>query len=307
VWYDEQTGTWVSSTAFIRNEPATLPAFVLPLARVVDDQAPLEWPLFDRAFVQAHAETPDDQPGESSSFPGRTFPHQVEASAARSGLRVAPRADALLVDLAIASLSLHDPNHPFLLAVSLSTHDFVGHAFGPHSWESWNSLWNVDAELARLWAALDAKFGKDAYSVVLSSDHGIPPLPELMTTRSLAYCKLPGPDPHERPCGKGGRLKQSELQAKLEAELRGLGPGPWLEGLVDSRLILSEAARSLPAPARQRLDARLRRAARALPGVAELFAKRDFSAGCPAPDMAALERESLHGLVCRSTAADRGG
>ena len=33
--------------------------------------------------------------------------------------------------------------------VSFSTHDYVGHAFGPDSWESWDTWLRLDAQLAR--------------------------------------------------------------------------------------------------------------------------------------------------------------
>ena len=65
-----------------------------------------------------------------------------------------------------------------LLALSLSSYDYVSHFYGPDSWEAWDELLRLDRSLADFFALLDRKLGADAWSLVLSGDHGGPPLPE---------------------------------------------------------------------------------------------------------------------------------
>src|SRR6266496_41014 len=48
---------------------------------------------------------------------------------------------------------------PVLIAVSLSSHDYVNHVYGPSSWESWDELRRLDRGLAELLAALDTLAG----------------------------------------------------------------------------------------------------------------------------------------------------
>ena len=66
-----------------------------------------------------------------------------------------------------------------LLALSLSSHDYVAHVFGPDSWEAWDELRRLDRGLAELLAALDALVGPTGYAVMLTGDHGSNPLPEI--------------------------------------------------------------------------------------------------------------------------------
>jgi predicted AlkP superfamily pyrophosphatase or phosphodiesterase len=66
------------------------------------------------------------------------------------------------------------------LAVSYSSVDYVGHAFGPRSWETQDVLARLDHDLAELFAHLDKKVGRGNYVVALSADHGVVPIPEDM-------------------------------------------------------------------------------------------------------------------------------
>jgi predicted AlkP superfamily pyrophosphatase or phosphodiesterase len=58
--------------------------------------------------------------------------------------------------------------------------DYVGHAFGPRSWEIQDVLARLDQDLAELFAHLDKKVGRGNYVVALSADHGVVPIPEDM-------------------------------------------------------------------------------------------------------------------------------
>ena len=58
--------------------------------------------------------------------------------------------------------------------------DYVGHAFGPRSWEIQDVLARLDQDLAGLFAHLDKKVGKGNYVVAFSADHGVVPIPEDM-------------------------------------------------------------------------------------------------------------------------------
>lgn len=295
VWYSEASGKLVTSTAFSKD--GKLPAFTRPFATVVQPNATLPWPLFDAAFVAAHQQTPDDQPGESRYLGGsRTFPHEAGGVEAFSGFRFLPEADALLVDLAVASLALRNPDHPMLLAVSFSTNDLVGHLYGPNSWEAWSELAALDAELARFFHALDAALGPDGYSVVLSADHGVAPTPEFVKQGRPYYCEK-GNDYYERPCIPAARVPSGLLQKRLDTSLQqAVGEKePLIFPIIDSRIIFTDRARAFPADKQKLLDQRLRVVARQDLGVADVFAIRELPEECPPPS-----DESLRALVCRA-------
>src|SRR5207247_1253658 len=65
-----------------------------------------------------------------------------------------------------------------ILAVSLSTTDAVGHAFGPDSREIHDQVLRLDHYLARFLKRLTDRVGRDNLVVVLTADHGVTSFPE---------------------------------------------------------------------------------------------------------------------------------
>ncbi len=87
--------------------------------------------------------------------------------------------DGLAVDLAISAFAekkLGLGSATDVLAVSLSATDYVGHTFGTSGAEMCTQIAALDANIGRLFAALDKS--KVPYTVVLTADHGGHDLPE---------------------------------------------------------------------------------------------------------------------------------
>ena len=58
------------------------------------------------------------------------------------------------------------------LTVSFSSPDYIGHAFGPNSWEQMDDYIKLDSVLGNLFSFLDNQVGKNNYTVFLTADHG---------------------------------------------------------------------------------------------------------------------------------------
>lgn len=283
LWYDGASGALVTSTAFARG---TIPglAYVGRSERV--------WSLSDADWVARHAGTRDDQDGEGDwGGLGVVFPHSLATATKRtSAYRATPFADADLLALAAGFATVEGArNGPELLAISLSANDFIGHAFGPDSWEAWEALRSLDAELGRFFAVLDARFGKDGWSAILTGDHGVVPMPEVGT--SHPWCK-PGsaPDPWQRPCvGDASRIVAEELSK----ELAGAAGSESILGVSEPYVFLSAKARASSGEERRRIDERVLDVLKRHPAVQEVIDVRDLPATCP-PD------DSVRALVCRS-------
>ena len=149
--------------------------------------------------------------------------HRVSRTARRRSRRCArrPGGDRLLFELARAAATHAAETaagRPVLLALSLSSNDYVDHVFGPDSWEAWDELRRLDRGLAELLAALDALVGPSGYAVMLTGDHGSGPLPEISRTRTGALVPARGRRPlaaavrprrphhrrrHRAPAGRG--------------------------------------------------------------------------------------------------------
>jgi predicted AlkP superfamily pyrophosphatase or phosphodiesterase len=143
-----------------------------------------------------------------------TFPHPLHGKAAGSEPDAAfyeqwassPFADAYLTgfgETAIDSLGLGQGGGTDFLGVSYSSLDYVGHAFGPRSWEVQDILARLDKDLADLFAHLDKKVGRGNYVVALSADHGVAPVTEDM----------------EKTGADVGVLQLTELQERMEKAL----------------------------------------------------------------------------------------
>jgi predicted AlkP superfamily pyrophosphatase or phosphodiesterase len=299
LWYDERSGTMVTSTAFSEG----LPLWISPFARPVPETLGLDWAPMDPAFLEAHASTGDDQAGETPAIGGRTFPHRLAPGpAVLSAFRSTPRADELLAEAALAAVDgARRKGHPMLLALSFSANDYVGHSFGPDSWEAWDELIRLDATLGRLLDGLDARLGPDGYAVVLSGDHGVAPLPEVVAERH-PWCAAGG-NPYEKPCAPGVRIHGAEVKKALEEEIqRQLKIGvPVIREVVEALVYLTPEAAALPAGQRQQIGRVLQQKAASLPGIAQALPTAPASEACPPP-----ADESVPALVCRATTTDFG-
>ena len=112
---------------------------------------------------------------------------------------------------------------PNLLAISFSSLDKVGHDYGPHSHEVQDILVRLDRTLGELFAALDRQVGPGNYTVALSADHGVPPVPE----RSLAL----GID--------AGRVSTEAIVSRAEQSMtESLGAGKHVSAFVHDYLYL---------------------------------------------------------------------
>ena len=143
-----------------------------------------------------------------------TFPHPLRGKAAGNEPDAAfyeqwassPFADSYLTrfaEAAVNSLRLGQGESTDFLGVSYSSVDYVGHEFGPRSWEIQDILARLDRDLADLFAHLDQKVGRGNYVVALSADHGVVPVPEDM----------------EKTGADAGVLHLAELQERMEKAL----------------------------------------------------------------------------------------
>jgi hypothetical protein len=74
---------------------------------------------------------------------------------------------------------------PDLILMNYKGADFVGHKYGPDSEELRVTLGEMDHQLARLLAALEAQVG-DSYLLAVTADHGMPSEPRPSDGRQLA-------------------------------------------------------------------------------------------------------------------------
>ncbi len=112
-----------------------------------------------------------------------TFPHQLpkSADAIRAGLTRFPWMDSVTIAFALdgaRTLELGRRGSTDVLAVSLSTTDAVGHAFGPDSRELHDQLLRLDKWLGYFLDSLARLVPAERTVFVLTGDHGVVSYPE---------------------------------------------------------------------------------------------------------------------------------
>ena len=203
-----------------------------------------------------------------------TFPHALRGKEGGTAPDAAfyeqwatsPFADSYLTKLAEAavdSLGLGKGGATDFLGVSYSTVDYVGHTFGPRSWEIQDILVRLDKDLGELLAFLDKKVGPGNYVVALSADHGVAPIPVDMQKTGV----------------DAGVLSLPELQERIEKVLEPLNYGkPVVARMAGNELYFSEGVytrlKADPAAMKAVLDA-----ISAMPGVAAVYRAEDLGNG----------------------------
>jgi predicted AlkP superfamily pyrophosphatase or phosphodiesterase len=210
-WWDGVTGLWQTSSAYPQ---APFIAEFVKLHPVTEDYGKTWAPLlpesaylYDKTAVNAGSppgygvEFPHPLRGTpDSKGPDRTFYSQWATS---------PYAETYLAHMAekvVDKLKLgRGPGIDFL-SVSFSSVDYVGHAFGPRSWEVQDELARLDRDLAKLFTHLDSTVGRGKYVVAFSSDHGVAPVPEDLRKTGI----------------DAGRLNLEEVRTRMEQALETL-------------------------------------------------------------------------------------
>ncbi len=245
--------------------------------------------LPDAAFRLADA---DDVPYESDVHGlGRAFPHPIEGKDPQSynyALLSSPYGlDVLnaLVMSAVKSEQLGKRDVTDLLCVSFATPDYVGHTFGPNSREVMEIAVHTDRAIAELLQSIDDEVGLSNTIVVLTSDHGVTPIPEYLQS------KLPNVD--------AGRVSRRDFMDACNNALQSaFGAAPqnknWVKRLVDMNLyldrdVLKEKQLDLALVSRVLADSINR-----FPSIALALPKIELLAGASFSPLAEKMRRSFH-------------
>jgi predicted AlkP superfamily pyrophosphatase or phosphodiesterase len=213
IWF-ESAGGFTTSTAFTATPTPFVEAFVKANPRDLDG----EWTklLPEGDYLDA-----DDAEGEQPPAGWtKTFPHAIRSKIADGKEAInwtsTPRADAYLARFALSAvdaLQMGKTPGTDYLAISFSTLDSVGHAFGPRSHEVQDVLLRLDRTIGELLDGLDKKVGAGRYVVALTGDHGVAPVPEQAARLGL----------------DAGRVDLRAVAAKVETLLASkYGPGKYV-------------------------------------------------------------------------------
>jgi predicted AlkP superfamily pyrophosphatase or phosphodiesterase len=207
-WYDNTTGDWITSTYYMNDLPQWVKDF--NAKKLVDQYYQQGWNTLYPINTYTQS-TEDDKTYEAKPFgtAARGFPYDMKALIGKNFGIIAstPMGNTLTTELAKAAITgeqLGADNITDFLAVSYSSPDYIGHAFGPNSIEEEDNFLRLDKELGKFLDFLDAKVGKGQYLVFLSADHGVAHVPGFLKE-------------HHIPSGSDDMIALSDqLNAKLK-------------------------------------------------------------------------------------------
>ncbi|GAA4401992.1 alkaline phosphatase family protein [Nibrella viscosa] len=230
-WFDSKDGNWITSTFYMQELPKWVNDF--NKRRLPEQFMAQKWE-FSRPLNQYTASTTDDQPYEAP-LPGESkavFPHEFIATTGGlryEVLRATPYGDVLSKEFALAAIKgeqLGADNVTDFLALSFSSPDYIGHAFGTHAIETEDNYLRLDRQLADLFAQLDATIGKGNYLAFLSADHGVADVPGF----SQVY-RIPA---NVKPYGVVGEVAKAALE-------KAFGSGNWILAYMNQQVYLNHS------------------------------------------------------------------
>ena len=139
------------------------------------------WWKLDPQTRGAHVTDPESMRDTKTDRYGlrTSFDHPI---AGMEALTYTPFGNELVLDFArqiIKREKLGADAHPDLLFVSLSSNDYLGHLFGPDSWEAADAVVRTDRQLAAFLRELG-----DNVTVAVTADHGVQSIPEIAKVKA---------------------------------------------------------------------------------------------------------------------------
>ncbi|MEQ1625351.1 MAG: alkaline phosphatase PafA [Sediminibacterium sp.] len=191
-WYDSKTGNFITSSFYMNALPAWVNQF--NNRKLVDSLYALGWKtgLSKETFADYATDDVKGYEGKPFGKDAIAFPYDLSAFIGKDYSKIAttPQGNSLTTEMAKSAViaeQLGKGTATDFLALSFSSTDYIGHSFGPNSWEQVDDYVKLDDELGKLLSFLDAQVGKNQYTVFLTADHAVAHVPGFMKEH-----KLPG-------------------------------------------------------------------------------------------------------------------
>ncbi len=183
-WYDASSGNFITSSWYLSDLPAWVTQF--NKRKIVDSLYHIPWSLSYPISSYTQSDTSD------ISLKNNPFPRNLEGNVGKSYGTIASTPSGVTTTFAFSRSAIEaehmgEDGIPDFLAISLSSPDYIGHAFGPNAVEIEDAYIKLDQELASFFDYLDAKIGKGKYTFFLTADHAVAHVPAFMEQH-----KLPG-------------------------------------------------------------------------------------------------------------------
>jgi predicted AlkP superfamily pyrophosphatase or phosphodiesterase len=232
-WYDNSKGNWISSTWYLDSLPSWVNDFnAMKFSEtLLNNVWNLSRPLQDYSDCQ-----PDTSKFESGLGGVTYFPYDLRKLSlkGKSGsqrdyslLRETPFGNTLTTSFAkklIEMEQLGKDDITDFISICYTSTDYIGHRFGPSSYEMADAIFRLDREIEELLKYLLETFGKKNILVYFTSSHGISEIPGILESN-----KIPS-----------GYFRQDQALYLLRSYLKATyGDGDWVKGYSEKQVFLN--------------------------------------------------------------------
>jgi predicted AlkP superfamily pyrophosphatase or phosphodiesterase len=277
-WFDNTTGTWMTSSYYINQLPGWVNDF--NAMRYPDTFLNGSWTLLKPGENYSDC-LPDSNKYEAGLQGQNYFPYDLKKIRAKFGtgskkdfslILETPYANTITTNFAmklIENENLGMDETTDYISICYSATDNIGHRFGPSSVEMGDAIFRLDEEVKQLLDFLNTRIGKRNILVYFTSAHGICEIPQVLQSNRIP----------------AGYFQQNQALQLLRSYLNAVyGEGDWVKGYSEKQVFLN---RSLIEDARLSLDDVQKKVARFLvqfQGVSaaypySAFEANDFSNG----------------------------
>lgn len=244
-WFDNTTGTWMSSSYYINSLPTWVNDF--NAMKFSDTYLNGTWNLFRSA--KDYADCQPDSNGFELGFNGLNyFPYDLKKLRSKnrysskndySLIRETPFGNSLTTDFAIRLIKnerLGKDDVTDFLSICYSATDYIGHRFGPSSVEMGDAILRLDDDIKNLLTFLNDSIGKKNVLIYFTAAHGISEIPKVLENNRIP----------------SGYFQQNQALQLLRSYLNAVyGEGDWVKGYSERQIFLN---RTLIEDARLSLD-----------------------------------------------------
>jgi len=184
IWFDFEKGFFTTSKAYF----STLPQWLVDFnnSQKIDQLKTVKWdsayPLKNKAYDFKHISNYEFAGQKRIVGTKVKVFNSKDKSISYKKFVATPKANKVLLDLADVCINAFTSNkkNNLLLWVSFSSLDFIGHDFGPDSLEAIDYIYHLDKQLKKFIRRLQRRIKKSDIVFVLTSDHGVDPIPEIL-------------------------------------------------------------------------------------------------------------------------------
>jgi predicted AlkP superfamily pyrophosphatase or phosphodiesterase len=232
-WYDNTTGTWMSSTWYM----ASLPAWVNDFNALMLPESYLNNQWTTLLPMQDYASCLPDSNSFEAGFDGVCFfPYDLKKMSSKgrintkrdySLLRETPFGNSFTKDFAIKLIKeegLGKDDITDFLAISFSSTDYIGHRFGPSSVEAADAILRLDRDIAQLLTFLNDSIGKKNVLIYFTAAHGVSEIPLVLEKQHIP----------------AGYFRENQALQLLKSYLNAVyGQGDWVKGYYEKQIFLN--------------------------------------------------------------------